>query len=169
VQGVKIEVKTNMKKIIAILVAIAMACTFAPMVGADGTEQIEVTLSPNATANITCNQTVWAPSCGLAGTESTSVTWGKVVNAGTVAVNVSARAIDSLSLAWTLENAEGHDMFQLDITGANSVALTTEDKVFDGSMAWDDETTFGLKVDMPTSSSTNTNQITVITFTATVL
>jgi hypothetical protein len=160
-----------MRKIIAILVAMAMACVFTPMIGADGTETILVTLDPSASANITCNQSAWSPSCILAGTESTSVTWGKVENTGLVAVSVVVKATDSA--AWTIVAAEAHNVFQLDITGGNAVALTTGDQSFDSNIAAagqaGDETTFGLKVDMPTTSSTNTAQTSTITFTATVI
>ena len=61
-----------MKKLITILIAIAMACAFAPLVGAGSTDTIVVTLSPSATASISVDQSTWAPSCKLGETNSTS-------------------------------------------------------------------------------------------------
>jgi hypothetical protein len=156
-----------MRKLIAILIATAMACAFAPMVGADGTETIVVTLDPQETVDITCNQTEWNPSCALNGTESTATTWGGITNTGDINVKISIEATDSVD--WTIETTAGHDQFVLETLGADAQGITTDPEPWITDLPGDDVVSFGLKVTMPTTSSTSVSQETTITFTATVL
>ena len=157
-----------MKKLIAILVA-CLLMSMVPMAMADS-DDIVVTMDPQATADVYVNQTAWSPSCAIAGTESTSATWGLLQNNGTCDCNVTVKATDSAN--WTLEDAEGHNQFELDILGGNAIGLTTEDQVFEdpleANLQGGYQITFGLKVDMPTSSSVSASQESTITFTATV-
>ena len=161
----------KMRKIFALFVAIAMCGIFAPLAGASNTATINVTLNPSAQASIVCNQSVWNPSAGIGSNESTSATWGKVSNDGHVAVHINVSATNSG--AWTLSATRGHDAFVLK-TITPDITLTTSGQVFDADMAPVGDsghtfTTFGLTVNMPTSTSTATQQHLAITFTATAL
>ena len=96
-----------------------------------------------------------------------------LTNEGTVQVNVDANASDTA--AWTIENAPGHNQFNMSFYGAISpsawelLGTGTEDFKDDlpASGQPGNYTTFDLKVYMPTSSSTNDLQYLTVTFTAT--
>lgn len=158
-----------MKKILAILIGLAMVMVI-PSAMADDTQVISVTLTPNSTAAITCNQTTWSPSCGIGGNESTTGGWGNITNSGTVYVSVAVNASDSTN--WTLEAAAGHDQFTLSVDGGDMTAEALDGntpETFDASLANGATEDFDLTVFMPTSSSTNTAQGFDITFVATIL
>jgi hypothetical protein len=158
------------KQILAILVATAMACAFAPIVAADNTETIEVTLSPNTSANITCNKTAWAPGCGIGGTNQTSTTWGDLDNSGTVAVSVTIVGEDTA--AWAINNtAAGHNIFYAEYNPASAGWNGYDDnaETFDANIAYNEHVVFGLGIGMPTSTSVSATQSYTITFVATAL
>ena len=159
------------KQILALLAAMVMACAFAPLVGASDTATINVTLNPSAQASIVCNQSVWNPSAGIGTNESTEADWGKISNDGHVAVSVAVKGSDSAN--WTLAASSSHDHFALKTLGV-ALTLTTSDQTFDATMAPVGDgghtfTTFGLTVEMPTSTSTAAQQHPAVTFTATAL
>jgi hypothetical protein len=157
-----------MKKLIAILIAISLSAFIAPMVGATPTQNISVTLNPSSAADITVNQTTWTPVAGLGAENSTAVDWASITNNGLTNVSVTVSAEDTTD--WTLAGTAAHNAFKLETIGIE-VTLTTEEKPFVTDLptsAGDPTETFGLKVTMPTTSSTNVQQTTTITFTATV-
>jgi hypothetical protein len=157
-----------MKKIIAILIAIAMCATFAPMVGATPTQNISVKLNPSSAADITVNQTTWTPVAGLGAVNSTAENWASITNNGLTNVSVTVHATNTTD--WTLAGTAAHNAFKLETTGIEKT-LTTEEQAFVEDLptiAGDPTETFGLKVTMPTTSSNNAEQTTTITFTATV-
>jgi len=138
-----------------------------------GTETITITMDPQETINIECNQSAWDPSAKLGENEATSATWGNLTNEGDVAVLVNISATNSTG--WTLENTAGHNQFNLSWTtdGSAFTLITTDDQTFDANIPASGQsgnyTTFGLKLYMPTSTSTGDVQTSTITFTATAL
>jgi hypothetical protein len=156
-----------MRKILAILVASAIVCAFAPAVGAN-TDTIVVTLSPNATADIEVDQPTWAPSVGLGSDIQTAADWANLTNEGYVDVLVEVNATNTA--AWTLAETAAHDAFKLATIGvAKTLTVAYQTFVADLPASGTTWQTFGLNVTMPTSSSTNISQTTTITFKATVL
>ena len=157
-----------MKKLIAILAAVVMACAFAPMASADGVETIEVTLTPNASANITCNRTAWAPGCGLGEQNRTSQTWGNLDNSGTVSVGVTIQGENTA--AWTIhDTTAAHNQFLAEFYVTGWEGYDADAETFDAGIAYDESVNFGLGVDMPDSTSVSATQYFTITFTATAL
>jgi len=157
-----------MRKITAILIATAMACAFAPLVGAGTTDTIVVTLSPSATASISVDQSIWSPVCKLGETNSTSATWATITNNGDINVRVDINASNTES--WTIAGSAGHDQFKLETLGI-ALTLTASPQTFIANLPSDGGNTaqFGLKVTMPTTSSSSNTQHLTITFTATAL
>jgi hypothetical protein len=157
-----------MKKLMAILIALSICAIFTPVVLGGDTDYINVTLTPNAEANITVDPASWSPSCGLGATEQ--MTNGYVNNTGTIYVSVSVNA--SGTTDWTLSNAAvGHDAFMLNITGGalNEHQFSgTASTVFNASLANSQSNQFSMTVAMPTSTSTNDTQSFHVTFVATV-
>jgi len=165
-----------MKKIIAILISIAMCATFAPMVGASD-ENITVTLTPSGTADITVNQTTWTPVAGLGTNEATGTEAFNLTSVGTVPVNVTVLCANSTSGDWEVASTPGHNQFNMSIYAAETsgawallswdtpVDVVNELSVSAGGQHW---SLFGLQVYMPTTSSTDAEQEVIITFTATV-
>jgi hypothetical protein len=154
-------------KIFAILVAIAM-CGLIPLASADtNVAVITVTLTPGGTAYLHLSSTTWLPSVSVGGNVSTAVGAYVLTNSGSVTQTVKING--SSTAAWTLGATPGPNAFNMSykITGASWVAITTGQLTFDGSMAPADTKDIQLRVFMPTSSSTNTNQYTTITFTGT--
>lgn len=94
--------------IIGILLILIIATT--PSVFSGDTDDINVTLNPQATASITVNQASWSPSCSLGETEQTSGTWATLTNDGDVQVDVTIKANNTND--WTLGTV-GHDQFKL--------------------------------------------------------
>jgi hypothetical protein len=159
-----------MKKLIAILLATVMACSFVTFAGAGDTDTINVTLTPNAIANINVNQSAWnGGAVGLGQNSSTAANWANLTNDGSVSVSVSISAVPTG--VWTISPTRGHNQFVL-LTSGIVRTLTVAPQVFinplhpanDGTPQY---ANFGLTVNMPTSSSTNSSQAITITFTGT--
>jgi len=172
VQGRKCRGETMMKKLLAMLIATAFVCAFAPLAGASETAIINVTLNPQATIAIACNRSTWEPTVGIGANGSTAEDWGNLTNVGNVAVNVNV-SVSTAGMVWTLAGSSGHDRFAMKTLGV-ALTLTTGQQVFDANLAPPGDgghafTTFGLCVEMPTTSSTGLAQHPVITFTATAL
>lgn len=147
-----------------------MMAVFTPSVMGNN-QEIQITLTPNATATISCNQTDWAPGCGINEEAWTSANWGAINNTGSVSVSVDVNASDSGD--WNLSSsAIGNDQFRFNITGAelsehwfNGDTSAT----FDSDLPYDTSETFRLGVQMPSSTSTNSTQQFKVTFVATAL
>jgi hypothetical protein len=130
-------------------------------------DTVDVTLTPSASANISVNRSTWLPSAGLGGNELSGATWANLDNTGTIQVDVTVNATDTSE--WTLEASPGHNQFNLSFTlGSGYTAITTTQSVFKNDIAYNESQDFGLRVYMPTSSSSNSSQQTTITFVATV-
>lgn len=158
-----------MRKIFAILVAIAMVGVFTPMALADNKAYINVTLNPTATASITVTPTTWTPVCALGYSNTTANTYFTLENTGTVQANVQINA--SNTTAWTLGATADHNQFNLSWFNATlgPTAIGTGQAAFVSNFPpiGGDTFMFGLKIYMPTSSSTNTAQHFQVTFVAT--
>lgn len=159
-----------MRKLIAILLATVMACSFVTFAGAGDTDSIAVTLTPNAIANILVNQSTWnGGAVGLGQNSSTAANWANLTNEGSVSVSVAISVANPT--IWTISPTRGHNQFVL-LTSGIVKTLTVAPQVFinplmpknDGSPQY---ANFGLTVNMPTSSSTNSSQVITITFTGT--
>lgn len=130
---------------------------------------IDVTLDPQATIDISVNRSVWNPPCELGENSQTASTWGLLENLGDVTVTVEINASDTV--AWSLSSVPSHNIFNLSFTfnDADWSSIYNEHSEFKvlSPLAGNNTTTFGLKIYMPTSSSTNAVQTFVITFSAT--
>jgi len=162
-----------MRKLIAILIATVMACTFVPLVGAHQ-DTIVVTLTPSGTVNIDVTPGTWNGAGATIGSTGTSgATDFNLSNIGTVPVDVTIEAIDTT--AWELDIATpAHDQFTLAFNVSVAGTWTHFDETpvaFIGDLPVSAEAQnwalFALEVEMPTSTSTNAAQETTITFTGT--
>jgi len=74
---------------------------------------------------------------------------------------------------WSIGANAGHDVFKLEVLGDNAVVLTNGDQTFENPLEANLQSgyqeTWGLKLTMPTTSSTNDQQTSTITFTSTIL
>ena len=160
-----------MRKLIAILIATVMACAFVPLVGADSTDTIVVTLQPSGTVSITVSPATWGPVCAIASSNTSATDAFTITNAGSVQVNVTVEATNTE--AWVLAGSASHNQFWMqyqnatsgliDLANAPATFLSNFPSAGGGVATWD----FGLKITMPTSSSTNEEQHSTITFSAT--
>jgi hypothetical protein len=164
-----------MRKLMAILVATVMACTFAPIIGAQESANIDIYLEPSATVEISCTQTEWAPDASLGYNESTETDWATLSNIGDVAVLIEVSVANPTN--WTIGAIVAHNVFSMNITDNDTktnTALTTDAQVWIGSLeppgnGGSPDQLFGLSVEMPTSSSTDTEQVVILTLAATAL
>ena len=139
---------------------------YSPEEPSGPTDIIIVTLNPMATISIILNQSSWSPSATLNETNATATNWVNLLNEGNVQVDVTVNASNTTD--WTLETAPNHNQFQLQYGIVSTwTDLTTGQLPFVSNLASDDSQDFGLKIFMPTSSSTNAIQTLIITFTAT--
>ena len=104
------------KKIVGILICLMLVAMITPALG--DTDTIDVTLNPQATADIEVDESSWNPSCGLAGDESTAGDWATLTNNGLVQVDVTIKANNTND--WILSSSPGHDQFVLDWTQVGS-------------------------------------------------
>jgi len=159
----------NMKKILILAIVIAMISSFVMPAIAGNTDTIEVTLTPNAEADITVDQSQFNVT-GLGSHNTTATDWATLTNSGDVSVSVDVSAENTTN--WELDTV-GHNSFNLTITGdggAIAGALKWDiAETFDADILHGATVTFGLESYMPTSSSTNTEQTLTITFSATAL
>jgi len=171
VLGVSIEVNKDMKKLIAIIILGMMACfPFATQAGP--TDQITATFNPTIDVSILLNVSTWSSTVALGLTDETATDWGNVSNNGDVDVILNVSATDTVD--WTIHaTTPGHDQFVFALTGFDDVNLTTTNYTYDASFTANtgppEYHHFGLKVWMPTTSSTGDQQTTTITFSAEVL
>jgi hypothetical protein len=162
-----------MKKYLVGAIALVLVASFIPLATAGDTDVISVTLTPAGTLSISCNQSSWdgeGAGLGATGTTSPADTWGSITNDGTLRCDVDVGVNDTS--AWTVGGAAAYNVFKfyINIEGDAEYAFAdgSTDIDFEEDLAKDATQNFGLKVDMPTSSSTNDAQTTEITFTATV-
>lgn len=109
-----------MRKLIAILIAIAMCAFSVPMVGAGESDTILVTMDPQATLNITVNPTNWMPNVALGNINASNTDAFTLTNEdGRLMVDVTINASDSTG--WLLGSSPAHNQFQLQYgTGESS-------------------------------------------------
>ncbi len=163
-----------MKKYIAGVTALVLMASMIPMVSADQpTQVISVTLTPGGTLSITCNRTAWdgeGAGLGETGTTTPTDSWGKITNTGTLRADITVKVNDTDD--WTVESSAGLDQFEfyINISGSGESQFTDGGTpiTFVDDLDKDQVKNFGLRVVMPTSSSTNNAQTTELTFTATV-
>ena len=165
-----------MKKIKAILTA-CMMVSLAGMLFAPSTmganESINVTLTPDATANITLDQNSWdGEGAGIGEFGQTAENWGNCTNDGSVAVDVTVNISADADTEWTVsaDATAGHDepAFAIyDNDATNWELLNTTHSTFKSNLAYNAVQPFGLNVSMPPSTSTNVDQNFTITFVAT--
>jgi hypothetical protein len=169
-------VKQNMRKILALLIATAMVCALSPIIGADSTDNIVVTLTPAGQADIKVTPGTWnGESAQLGQTQKSLGDAFNLTNEGKVQVDVVVNAtivgdwtlvdnqnqtIDTVNLQYSLNNFVDNTSI-LDQAGAAFVSD------FPPSAGGQNYTTFGLQVYMPEYSSTNDDQVITILFTAT--
>lgn len=145
-------------------------CGIAPLIGAGPTDTIEVTLDPQASASITVDQSTWTPSCKLNEDNSTAIDWATITNDGDVNVSVTIDAENSEN--WTIAGSASHNQFKLEVLGALAIVLTASPQPFITDLptdAGDNTETLGLKITMPSTSSSSDAQHVTITFEATTL
>jgi hypothetical protein len=159
-----------MRKIIAILIAMAMACVFAPMVGAGPSDTIVVTLDPAATIDISVTPATWAPVAGLGLTNDSGTTYF-TIDTLTTDVNISIDVNCSNTASWTIGGTAAHNVFKLGIypDGGSETALTNTPTEKWGDVSPGTDPQFGLCLDMPLTSSTSVSQTATVTITATAL
>ncbi len=127
----------------------------------------EQTQGSQTTVSITVNKSSWNPSVNIGENESTGLSFFNLDNSGNVQVDVSVNASDTMN--WSIAMSPSHNQFNLSYnTGSGWNLLDTIASSFASNLAYDEDVDFGLQLFMPTSSSTNSNQQSTITFTATV-
>ena len=158
------------KQILVLLVALAMT-SIVPLVGAGNTATINVTLNPQTTININVNRSgVWTSNAALGTTDATATNYFNLTNDGNVAITVTATGNNTHD--WLLADEPAHNAFVMDITGDHAMNLTVTHDAFAAMVPLHDGIgdtyiNFGLKVYMPTTSSTAAEQHFAITFKAT--
>ena len=161
----------KLKKLIITAMVLVLAVAIISPIQAGLTDTITVTLQPQATASISCNQSTWIPSAALGGHEQTSTTWGNLSNDGEINVSVTIKG--SNTTAWTIhDTTTAHNQFVMRFyNGAAWEGFDYDEETFSSDLPayGTDYKQFGLNVSMPSTSSTNTNQTVTITFTATAL
>ena len=90
-----------MKQITALILAFAVLVSFIPVVGADNTATIDITLNNSATASIYVTPTAWGPTAGIGETEETDSGHFVLANNGTVTVDVTIKGSNT-SNGWYL-------------------------------------------------------------------
>ncbi len=139
--------------------------TYTFTTASGSSDKIWVTLDPQTTANITVNKSSWNPSVNIGENESTGLSFFNLDNSGNVQVDVSVNASDTMN--WSIAMSPSHNQFNLSYnTGSGWNLLDTIASSFASNLAYDEDVDFGLQLFMPTSSSTNSNQQSTITFTA---
>jgi len=143
-----------------------MLFTSFSSVGHSGkTDSILVSFNPDAIIDILLNKTDWQPSVGLGESEQTSELWAQILNNGSVQVDIDISA--SIGPDWDLGSAAGHNITYLAYNiGSGNIEITTSDLDFINDLAHNEYQTFGMWIDMPTTSTTNKNQYCNVTFTA---
>ena len=161
-----------MKQITALILAFAVLVSFIPVVGADNTATIDITLNNSATASIYVTPTAWGPTAGIGETEETDSGHFVLANNGTVTVDVTIKGSNT-SNGWYLGTSPEHDTFHiqynLTVAGSWQDILIAESPFANTLSPVTGENTraFDLKLEMPTSSSNEASQSTQVTFTAT--
>ena len=159
----------HMKKLFALGVAIAMVAAFIPAVSGDTSQTINVTMNPSTTASIVVNES-YLNATGLGISNTTAC---NIQNDGSVNCTVEIKAANTTD--WTLVSSDptgsSLDDFALDyvIDGGSNTYITDADETFISDFGWDGDTNFNLSVYTPAYTSTNNEQTTTITFTATAL
>ena len=158
-----------MKKLIIGLVVLAMVSLSLP-VSAGNTDTITVTLSPQATIDISVSPDSWTPTASLNHSDNTTTTYFTIDTLDTD-VNISIDVKASNTADWTIGDTASHDVFVLGITpnGGSETELTTSDQTIWDDVSPGNDPQFGLNLDMPTTSSTSQDQTVTITFTASAL
>jgi hypothetical protein len=130
-------------------------------------KHITITATPAGTLDIVVDPNIWDGGGAAIGENySTSLDTFTLENIGTVYADVTVEATDSTT--WSLSTAPAHNKFQLQWNqGYDWYNLQLTPALFLDALPCGSTQQFGLKIFMPTSSSTNQNQTIVITFRAT--
>ena len=133
---------------------------------ADNTQTITITLDNYGTASILLNTNTWHPVCPLASSNFTVNNAFNLDNNGAIQVSVAIKAGNAES--WTLGTTANHNVFALQYNLSSAwVGITGTNASFRSNLAYDQSQDFGMKIDMPTTSSVSTAQHITVTFTAT--
>ncbi len=128
-------------------------------------DKIFVTLDPQTTANISINKTTWSPTANIGESETTGLSHFNLENIGNVQVDVYVNTSNTAD--WISASSPAHNQFNLNYNkGSGWTMINTTSSIFSTDIAYNEDVDFGLQLYMPTSSSTNTNQQSTITFTA---
>jgi hypothetical protein len=154
-----------MRKLIAILIAVAMVAAITPMVGADDSDSIVITLTPGGAMSIEVGPDTWEPEVSIGGhINSTFNIWNNGSVSGTV--DVSAAFVEEYN-DWALGASAGVDTVYLAIDDG-----ATNSSIHDGPLAGyftlahtSGTDSFELYLEMPTASTTNETQKIEVTFT----
>lgn len=160
--------EVKMKKI-AILIAGIMIAGMIPIANASDTATITVTVTPSGTLSITVNPTTWANGqLSYGSSNSTTGGYFNVTNDGTVSCKVQIKASDTAD--WTLGSSAGYNQFvmQASTDGGSTWSLTLSTTFQDLFAKIDPSaySTFDLKLTMPTSGSSTSQQTITVTLQA---
>ena len=136
--------------------------------GTDWTRKWFTFTTRGGTMSIFINQTSWNANCLSGENVSTGPNWALLQNTGDLAVDVSIEGTNTT--AWLLEASPDHNKFQMQWGVPDDVNWTnilTSPAFFIGNLAYGASQPFGLKLFMPTSSSTTAAQTSTLTFIAT--
>jgi len=129
-----------------------------------GTDKIFIT--EGSFANITITPFTWNPSAGLGENNTTGLDVFTINNTGNLSVDITINA--SNTDIWTITTSPGHDQFHLQwsINGTwHTIGLSPSS--FINTLNYGNHQDFGLKIYMPTTSSTSEKQAFSISFIAT--
>ena len=157
-----------MKKIMPIMIAGLIVAGLIP-VNASDTATITVTVTPSGTLSITVSPTSWDNGqLSYGSSNSTSSGYFTVTNDGTITCKVQIKGSDTTD--WTLASSAGYNQFVMEVStdgGSNwDFALTTSYQDLFTSINPSSSDTFDLKLTMPTSGSTSSQQTITVTLQA---
>ncbi|MEA3318897.1 MAG: hypothetical protein U9Q88_02635, partial [Bacillota bacterium] len=120
-----------------------------------------------STMSISVNVSSWDPSCKIGENESTESDWAMVTNDGDVSFDVDIKATNTTN--WTVGATPSHNDFNMSfkLDGGTWTTMSYDDVDFVNDLASSATQKFGLRIYMPTTTSTNDQQNTTITFTIT--
>lgn len=158
-----------MKKIIPILIAGILALGWILPANAGQTATITVTVTPTGTYSISVSPTSWDNGqLAYGSSNSTSSGYFTVTNDGNITCKVQIKASDTS--AWTLASSAGYNQFVMKASTDGgttwSLTLTTSYQDLFSSINPSNSDTFDLKLIMPTSGNTETQQTITVTLQA---
>lgn len=158
-----------MRKILAILLIGIFAVGLVIPANAGDTATITVTVTPTGTLSISVTPTAWNNgNLAYGASNNTSGGYFNVTNDGTIPCKVQIKASNTAS--WTLGSSAGYNQFvmQASTNGGStwSLTLTTSFQDLFASINPNSYSTFDLKLIMPTSGSTSSQQTITVTLQA---